>query len=77
MEYNGGSIVAMIGKNCVAIASDLRLGQQSIGVAHNFEKVGDEREELSVGDLIIFKVFPVNDKLYYGLPGLATDVYTL
>ena len=23
------------------------------------------------------KVFPVNDKLYYGIPGLATDVYTL
>ena len=22
-------------------------------------------------------MFPVNDKLYYGLPGLATDVYSL
>ena len=40
MEYNGGSVVAMVGKDCVAIASDMRLGQQSIGVAHNFEKVG-------------------------------------
>jgi hypothetical protein len=39
MEYNGGSVVAMIGKDCVAIASDLRLGAQSIGVAMNFEKV--------------------------------------
>lgn len=39
MEYNGGSVVAMIGKDCVAIASDLRLGQQSVGVAMNFEKV--------------------------------------
>lgn len=39
MSYNGGSVVAMIGKDCVAIASDLRLGQQAIGVAHNFEKV--------------------------------------
>lgn len=39
MEYNGGSIVAMIGKDCVAIASDLRLGQQAIGVAMNFDKV--------------------------------------
>lgn len=29
----------MIGKDCVAIASDLRLGQQSVGVAMNFEKV--------------------------------------
>lgn len=37
-----------------------RLGNQAVGIAHNFEKV-----------------FPVNDKLFYGLPGLATDVYTL
>lgn len=40
MEYNGGSVVAMIGKDCVAIASDLRLGQQAVGVAANFDKVG-------------------------------------
>ena len=39
MEANGGSVVAMIGKDCVAIASDLRLGNQAIGVAHNFDKV--------------------------------------
>lgn len=39
MSYNGGSVVAMIGKDCVAIACDMRLGQQSIGVAYNFEKV--------------------------------------
>lgn len=39
MSYNGGSVVAMVGKDCVAIASDMRLGQQAIGVAHNFEKV--------------------------------------
>ncbi|ADV19552.1 20S proteasome subunit beta 3 [Cryptococcus deuterogattii 99/473] len=60
MELNGGSVVAMIGKDCVAIASDLRLGNQQVGIAANFDKV-----------------FPINDKLYCGLPGLATDVYTL
>lgn len=60
MEYNGGSVVAMVGKDCVAIAGDLRLGQQATGVAMNFEKV-----------------FPINDTLYFGLPGLATDVFTL
>jgi len=60
MELNGGSVVAMVGKDCVAIASDLRLGQQSVSLAHKFEKV-----------------FPVNDKLYIGLSGLATDTYTL
>jgi 20S proteasome subunit beta 3 len=39
MEYNGGSVVAMIGKDCVAIASDLRLGQRSLGISSNFERV--------------------------------------
>jgi 20S proteasome alpha/beta subunit len=39
MEMNGGSVVAMIGKDCVAIASDLRLGSQAVGLASNFEKV--------------------------------------
>lgn len=29
----------MVGKDCVAIACDLRLGSQSLGVANNFEKV--------------------------------------
>ncbi|CAG8680254.1 2687_t:CDS:2, partial [Acaulospora morrowiae] len=28
LEYNGGAIIAMAGKNCVAIAADKRLGVQ-------------------------------------------------
>jgi Proteasome subunit len=44
MEYNGGSVVAMVGKDCVAIASDLRLGNQALTIATNFEKV----RELSI-----------------------------
>ena len=39
MEYNGGSVVAMVGKDCVAIASDLRLGNQALGISSNFQKV--------------------------------------
>lgn len=39
MEYNGGSVIAMVGKDCVAIASDLRLGNQALGIASDFEKV--------------------------------------
>lgn len=35
----GGSVVAMVGKDCVAIASDLRLGNQSLGLSNKFEKV--------------------------------------
>lgn len=60
MEYNGGCVVAMKGKNCVAIASDLRLGNQALTVACNFDKV-----------------FPVTERLYVGLPGLASDLSTL
>ena len=39
MEYNGGSVIAMVGKECVAIASDLRLGNQALTVSTNFENV--------------------------------------
>jgi 20S proteasome alpha/beta subunit len=36
---NGGSAIAMQGRNCVAIACDLRLGNQALTLACNFEKV--------------------------------------
>ncbi|KAI6031425.1 hypothetical protein PISMIDRAFT_671280 [Pisolithus microcarpus 441] len=39
MEYNGGSVIAMVGKDCVAIASDLRFGNQSLGIASNFQRM--------------------------------------
>ncbi len=39
MDHNGGSVIAMAGKDCVAIASDLRLGAGAMTVAMNFEKV--------------------------------------
>lgn len=38
-SINGGTAVAMVGKDCIAIASDMRLGSQSLGVSNNFEKV--------------------------------------
>ena len=41
MEMNGGSVVAMVGKDCVAIASDLRLGSGAVGLASNFDKVSE------------------------------------
>ncbi|KAI0717348.1 N-terminal nucleophile aminohydrolase [Cerioporus squamosus] len=60
MEYNGGSVIAMVGKECVAIASDLRLGNQALGISSNFQKI-----------------FQMTDRIFLGLPGLATDVTTL
>ncbi|KAK9455518.1 nucleophile aminohydrolase [Dipodascopsis uninucleata] len=38
-SINGGSVVAMTGKDCVAIACDLRLGMQSITVSNDFPKI--------------------------------------
>ena len=52
MEYNGGSVVAMIGKDCVAIASDLRLGQQQVGVASNFDKVSQRKCQRNSADQV-------------------------
>ncbi|KAI9099414.1 nucleophile aminohydrolase [Phlyctochytrium arcticum] len=60
MEYNGSAIMAMKGKNCVAIAADRRFGVQLMTLSTDFQKI-----------------FPVADKVYLGLPGLATDVQTL
>lgn len=49
-SINGGAAVAMIGKDCIAIASDLRLGQQSLGVSNNFEKFS----------VLVIKLFGIN-----------------
>jgi 20S proteasome subunit beta 3 len=38
-EYNGAAVVAMVGKDCVGIASDTRLGIQACTVATDFQKV--------------------------------------
>lgn len=60
MAYNGGAVIAMVGKDCVAIASDKRFGVQAMTLSTEFGKL-----------------FPVSDKLYYGLAGLVSDVQTL
>ena len=39
MEYNGGAILAMKGKNCVAIASDKRFGAEGLTISGDFPKV--------------------------------------
>ncbi len=49
MEYNGAAIVAMIGKECVAIAADRRLGIQAQTVATNFQKIFEMNDRLYVG----------------------------
>ena len=49
MEYNGGAVVAMKGKRCVAIASDKRFGQQAMTVSMNFPKVFPVSSKIRVG----------------------------
>ena len=49
MEYNGGAVVAMKGKNCCAIACDLRLGAQYETVAMNCKKVYQMGDHLFIG----------------------------
>ncbi|KAJ2320734.1 proteasome core particle subunit beta 3, partial [Coemansia sp. RSA 2702] len=49
MEMNGSAIVAMVGKNCVAIATDKRLGQQALTVDMGFEKVFPVTDSMYIG----------------------------
>jgi 20S proteasome subunit beta 3 len=37
MSYNGGAVLAMKGKNCVAIAADKRFGIQAQTLALDFQ----------------------------------------
>lgn len=60
-SYNGGSVVAMVGDGCVAIACDKRLGlNQQHTISSNFPKA-----------------FKITDNAYFAASGLATDVQTM
>jgi 20S proteasome subunit beta 3 len=49
LEYNGGAVVAMVGKNCVAIASDRRFGIQQQTVSKNMQKVFKINDQTFLG----------------------------
>jgi len=38
-SINGGACVAMVGKDCVAIACDLRLGMNALTISNNYPKI--------------------------------------
>ncbi|KAK9361859.1 nucleophile aminohydrolase [Lipomyces starkeyi] len=38
-SINGGSVVAMAGKDCVAIGCDMRLGMQALTISNDFPKI--------------------------------------
>lgn len=49
MSYNGGCVVAMTGKNCIAIACDKRFGIQYSTVSMDFPKVFEMGPQLFLG----------------------------
>ncbi|KAI8809097.1 nucleophile aminohydrolase [Cladochytrium replicatum] len=49
MQYNGGCLVGMKGKNCVAIASDRRFGVQALGLSTNFQRMFSVSNRLYYG----------------------------
>lgn len=60
-DYNGGAVLAMIGKGCVAVASDKRLGSNGLKtVETNFEKA-----------------FQITPKTMLACAGLASDIQTM
>lgn len=49
LQYNGGAVIAMGGKNCVGICCDTRLGAQAQTISTNFEKIFKVNGKLFVG----------------------------
>ena len=49
MAYNGAAIIAMVGKDCVAIAADTRMGVQAQTVSTNFQKIYPMGDRLMIG----------------------------
>jgi 20S proteasome subunit beta 3 len=48
-EYNGGSMVGMVGKGCVGIATDRRLGKRMLTVTNKFQKVFKMQDNILLG----------------------------
>jgi 20S proteasome subunit beta 3 len=49
MDHNGSAIIAMAGKDCVAIAADRRLGQRLTTIATDFTKIFCMQPKVYVG----------------------------
>ncbi|KAI1302364.1 Proteasome subunit beta type-3 [Halotydeus destructor] len=49
LAYNGGVVIAMKGKDCVALATDRRLGSRGHTIAMDFDKVFEMGPQLFVG----------------------------
>ena len=48
-EYNGGTMVGMVGNGCVGIATDRRLGKQMLTISNHFQKVFRMQDNIIMG----------------------------
>ena len=48
-EYNGAAIIAMKGKDCVAIAADRRFGVQALTLSTDFQKIFKMTDKTFIG----------------------------
>ncbi|CAD8062864.1 unnamed protein product [Paramecium sonneborni] len=72
-EYNGGSIVGMKGKNCIAVACDRRFGQQMSTITTNYQKV------FKIQDNILLALSGLNTDIhtFYALMEKEINLYNL
>ncbi|XP_061393959.1 proteasome subunit beta type-3 [Musca vetustissima] len=66
LAYNGGCVVAMRGKDCVAIATDRRFGVQAQTIETDFEKVFQFNPRMFVGLVgLQTDILTVRDRLMF------------
>lgn len=66
LAYNGGCVVAMLGKDCVAIATDRRFGIQAQTIETDFEKVFQFNPRMFVGLVgLQTDILTVRDRLQF------------
>ena len=77
MAYNGAAIIAMAGKDCVAIARYDDKHHPRVAILScmaSDTRMGVQGQTISTD---FQKVFRLNDKTFLGLSGLATDVQSV
>lgn len=48
-EYNGGTLVGMVGKDCVGIACDRRFGKELLTITNDFQRVFKMQDNIIMG----------------------------
>lgn len=67
-DYNGSAVVAMTGKNCVAIARLI------LSLFFSDKRFSTERKTISTNR---HKIYKISSKVFLGMAGLGSDVSTV